>query len=148
MSPNRIYRLSMWLPLVVPVVVIVVMNIWIKGFGLPKPSGFLDLALEVVAGSLLIGGLPYIALALWASRWMRGRSEPDIRRLMYVAPLLMVAVFGATCLVIGVFEDRISDRLALAAFGARTIIPLGYAYVALTMLLRRWLGPRAVEGTT
>ena len=50
MSPLRIYRFSIWLPLLVPAVVIVAMNS-LTSVGLPKPSGRLDVVLETIACS-------------------------------------------------------------------------------------------------
>ena len=147
MAPSRIYRFSIWLPLIVPVSVMLIWNVLITGLGMPKPSGVWDVALEVLAYSGIYGGPPYILLAAWATWWMRGRSERDIRRVMFLAPLLMVAVFGATCLVMGVVADRMRVWLSVAGLGISIIIPLGYAYVALAIGLRRWFGPRAVETT-
>jgi hypothetical protein len=146
MAPDRIYRFSIWLPLIVPLAVIAIMNLLIKGLGMPKPSGFVDVALEALAYSAIYGGLPYILLAAWGTWWIRGRSEPDIRRLMFLAPLLMVALFAVACLVMGAVADRMRIWIAVAGLGIGIIIPLGYAYVALTLVLRRWLGPRSIEG--
>ena len=148
MAPNRIYRFSIWLPHIVPVAVIVIMNILLKGLGMPKPSGVVDIALEALAYSAIYGGLPYLLLAAWATWWIRGRSERDIRRVMFLAPLLMVAVFGATCLVMGAVADRMTVWLSVAGLGISIIIPLGYAYVAIAVGLRRWLGPRSIESAT
>ena len=148
MAPNRIYRFSIWLPLIVPALVMLIWNVLITGLGAPKPSGVFDIVLEVLAYSGIYGGPPYILLAAWATWWIRGRSEPDIRRVMFLAPLLMVAVFGAICLVMGAFADRMRVWLSVAALGISIIIPLGYIYVALAVGLRRWLGPRPIEGAT
>jgi hypothetical protein len=140
-TPNRIYRFSIWLPLIAPVAVIAIMNAFIK-VGMPKPTGFFGVALQLVAYSAIYGGLPYILLAAWGTRWIRGRSEPDIRRVMFLAPLLMVGVFCVACLVMGVLVAQMRVWIAVAGLGIVVIIPLGYAYVALTVALRRWLGTR------
>ena len=145
MSPTRIYRFSIWLPLLVPVVVIIAYNIWITGLGLPKPSGFFDVALELLAYSALYGGLPYIGLASWATWWVGRQPEREIRRIMFLAPLLMLAVWLVACLVMGTIADRMRVWLSVATLGATVIIPLGYIYVTMAVLLRHWLGPRATE---
>jgi hypothetical protein len=145
-SPNRIYRFTIWLPLIVPILVIAAMNILLKGLGMPKPSGYLDISLEVLAYSAIYGGLPYLLLAIWATRWVRGREEPEIRRVMLVAPLLMVVVFGVACLIMGAIGNRMDTWIRIAGRGATIIIPLGYTYVVMAMALRRWLGPPRVEG--
>lgn len=141
-AAHRLYRFSIWLPLLVPAVVIVTMTILVNGLGLPKPSGFVDVALESIAGSGLFGGLPYLALALWARRWMRGRSEREIQRLMLAAPVLMIGAFTGFCLVMGLFADRFSVWLRIAWEFGPLILILGYAYVALTVLLRATLVKR------
>ena len=138
---QRIYRFSIWLPLLVPAVVIVVMNS-LTSVGLPKPSGRLDVVLETIAWSGLFGGLPYLALALWATWWIGDRAEPEIRRLMFRAPLLMVAVFVPTILLAGLAAGApAAPFLAVAVLGAIVIIPVGYAYVGVVMLLRKEWGP-------
>ena len=141
-SPRRIYRFSIWLPLIVPAVMIVVYNILLKGFGMSKASGYVDIVLEMVAYSLIYGGLPYILLASWATWWIRDRSEKEIRRVMFVAPLLMIATFTAACLVMAGISQSWRVWMSVAALGASVTIPLGYAYVAITVLLRHALGPR------
>ena len=144
MSPIRIYRFSIWLPILVPIALIVVMNVLLKGFGMPKPSGALEVMIETLAGSAFIAGLPYAALAFAVTRWMRDRDEIAIRRLMLVAPALMVGVWFVWCLALyGLGGNEAWLRIAL--WGAGLIIPIGYGYVALTILLRWWLGPRSTE---
>ncbi len=135
-AARRVYRFSLWLPLIVPAVVIVAMNILVNGLGMPKPSVVLDVTLERIAGSGLFGGLPYLALALWARRWMRGRSEREIQRLMFAAPVLMIGAFSVFCVAMGVFADRMSIWLRIAWEFSPLILILGYAYVAVTLLLR------------
>ena len=144
MSPLRIYRFSIWLPLLVPAVVIVAMNS-LTSAGMPKPSGRLDVVLETIAWSGLFGGLPYLALALWATWWIRGRTERQIRRLMFVAPLLMVVVFTVVCLIMGLIADRMELWTRIAWELSVIILLLGYGYVALTLLLRYVLTRRAAE---
>src|SRR6187402_2993808 len=113
MAPGRIYRFSIWLPLLVPAALIGMMYILSKGFGTPKLPGVIDVALERIAFSAIYGGLPYILLAAWATRWIRGRSEAEIRRVMFLAPALMVIVFAVACIVMGVVADRMSVWMAV-----------------------------------
>ena len=124
------------------------MNVLLKGFDMPRPSGFIDVALETLAWSAIVGGPPYILLALWATWWIRGRPEPAIRRVMFLAPLLMVAAFAGACLIMGVTGDRMEIWIRIWGRGTSIIVPLGYGYVTLTLLLRRWLGARALEATS
>jgi len=110
MTVTTVYRLCIWLPIVVPAILIVVVNL----FGLSDPVGYVG---EMVAYSLLYGGIPYTLLGLWATWWVGGRPEPEVRRLMFRAPLLMVAVFVPLSLMVGLIV------------GAFVIILLGYTYV-------------------
>jgi hypothetical protein len=144
MTPQRLYRFCIWLPLFVPAAVIVVMNVLLKGLGMPRPSGWLDYVLEIVGGSLLIGGLPYLALALWASWWIKGRQESQIRQLMYVAPVLMLVLFFVVSIVMGLVSDRPGVWTQVMTRYAAVILALGYSYVGVTVALRRILGPRLV----
>src|SRR5262245_136713 len=79
---RTIYRWVLALPLVVP---------WLL-----LPLGLLHIAPPVLekfirlAGlAAVVGGLPYALLALGLLWWMRRKSEPQIRKAMFVAPLLM-----------------------------------------------------------
>lgn len=147
MTPTRIYRFSIWLPVIVPAILIAGLTA-LQQAGVPRPTGVLSIVLQAVGFSLLYGGLPYILLAVWASRWIENRSERDIRRKMFVAPLLMVAVFCVACAAMGLGTSRMSVWLGVAGLGAAVTIPLGYFYVGLAMLLRRWLGPAAIDHAT
>ena len=136
MSIHSIYRISIWLPIVIPAVL----------FGLAKalrlPIADIDV-LEVLVYSLFYGGVPYLPLAIWATWWVGGQPEPEIRRVMFRAPLLMVALFAPAALVVGLVVGALKPFTAVAVLGSIVIIPLGYAYVALAVALRYWLGPRA-----
>jgi len=135
MSIHVIYRASVWLPIVVPAVLIAVVN----AFGLPLAAGVVG---EVLAYSLLYGGIPYAALAMWATWWIGGRPESEIRRLMFRAPLLMVALFVPLALGAGLMVGQLVPFTAVAVLGTVVILILGYAYVGLAVLLREGLGPR------
>jgi len=123
------------LPIVVPAVLIAVVN----AFGLPPAAGVVG---EVLAYSLLYGGIPYAALAMWATWWIGGRPESEIRRLMFRAPLLMVALFVSLALGAGLMVGQLVPFTAVAVLGTVVILILGYAYVGLAVLLREGLGPR------
>jgi hypothetical protein len=137
MSIYTIYRACVWLPIFVPAAVILVANT----FDVRLSNG---VAWEVLAYSLLYGGLPYVVLATWATWWVGGRTEAEIRRLMFRAPLLMVAVFVPVSLAVGLVVGVFEPFAAVAALGAAVIVPLGYAYVGLTVVARHILGPRAM----
>ena len=135
MSIYVVYRTCIWLPILVPAALILVAN----AFSLRLSDG---VAWEVLAYSLLYGGVPYAALAMWATWWVGGRAEAEIRRLMFRAPLLMVAVFVPIAVVTGIVVGAPGPWVAVAVLGSIIILPLGYGYVGLTVLLRRSFGPR------
>lgn len=135
MSITTFYRLCIWLPVAVPGFLIVAVNL----FGLRDPVGWVG---ELIAYSLIYGGVPYLALASWAMWWVGGRTEAEIRRLMYRAPLVMLGVFVPIALLVGVLVGAPGPWAAVALLGAVVIVLLGYSYVGLTVLLRAQLGSR------
>ena len=131
-----IYRLSIWLPLLVPAVVIAVA----RAFDLSIARGLL--LWEMLAYSLLYGGIPYVVLALWATRGVGSHSEPEIRRLMFRAPLVMGSIFVPLALLAGFVVGAPRPFAAVAVLGLVSILVLGYGYVGVAVLLRRGFGPR------
>ena len=144
-SALYIYRIGIWLPLIVPCVVIIAMNVWLKSLGMPKPSGFVDVVLEMLAWSGIMGSPVYLVLGAWASLWIRGRAERTVRRLMFLAPPLMVAAFAAASVAIGLATSHVTQWLGVAGLGAAVAIPISYGYVGLTIALRRTLGPHELQ---
>lgn len=125
--------MSVWLPLLVPGLVAVAVH----GGGLGPGSGPLQKLVQLMLVSLIYGGMPYAALAIWATIRVDRRPEREIRRRALLAPLLMVAVWLLATTVFAILSREARMSLALAGLGAVVIIPLGYAYVAIVMLLRR-----------
>jgi hypothetical protein len=136
LSVHAVYRIAIWMPIVVPALLIAMS----LAMDLRLPA--IGLVFEVVAYSLLYVGVPYALLAVWGTFWVGGRPEPEIRRLMFRTPLLMVTLFVPMALVTGAVVGAFRPWAAVAVLGTIIIIPLGYAYVGLAVLLRRWLGPR------
>lgn len=134
MNAISIYRACVWLPLVVPAIVIVIARL----FDVRLSDG---VVLELLMYSMLYGAVPYALLAVWAMWWVRDKTEAQIRRLMLRAPLMMLALFAAIAVVAGVVTGRPGPFLAVAMLGTAIILPLGYAYVGLTIALRRVFGP-------
>lgn len=137
LSAISVYRLSIWLPLLLPAVVIAVA----RTFGFRLGGGLLW---AMLASSLLWGGPPYSVLALWATWWVGRHSEVEIRRMMLRAPLLMGSIFVPLALVLGLSVGAPGPFTAVAVLGLIHILLLGYGYVGIAILLRRGLGPRQV----
>ena len=129
---HTFYRLAVWLPLALPVVVALIVH----GLDLAVPRGRLQDIVEILLYSLVYGGIPYGALALWATWWIGGRREQDIKRLMYRAPLLMAAVFVPVALITGFIVGAPGPFAAVAVLGALVSIAVGYVYVFFVMLMR------------
>ena len=140
MSISNVYRAVIWLPILVPTAVIASVH----QFGLPPGPNSVRGFAQVLGFSLLYGGLPYAALATWATWWVGGRAESEIRRLMYWAPILMLAVFVPTALIVGLAVGQFTPWSAVALLGSVCIVALGYAYVGLALLIRRAVGPKVV----
>lgn len=98
---------------------------------------------QLLLASLLYGGVPYALLAAWATWWVGGRTEPDIKRLMLLAPFLMAAIYLPVAVMAAMAAGApIGPFLAVGVLGGIVSIPLGFAYVGLVLLLREGLGPR------
>jgi hypothetical protein len=137
MTVRTFYRLSIWLPLLIPSVLVAVVRT-----GANTPAGVVALLYSVLAGSLLYAGVPYAVLALWAMWWTRSKDEHQIRWLVRRAPFLMTGAFALFWIGAGVVI-RERSLVALGLLGAVWIIPVAYAYIGLVLFLRRIFWPPA-----
>jgi hypothetical protein len=131
------YRLAVWLPLALPGVAAVVR----AAFG---PSVFPEPLKPIVGwllGSLVYGGIPYALLALWATVRMGRLDEPEIRRLMFRAPFLMIGMFTLVWFVAGLSVGQ-PQFILLGPLAAFLIIPAGYGYMGFVLLIREQIGTR------
>jgi hypothetical protein len=143
------YRAAIWLPIVLPAAIVFAKN----QFGWPIGRSPLILFLfQILAFSLVYGGIPYFILAVWGSVALKNRSEAQIERLMYRAPLLMASLVVPFYLAIGSglalgarSLSPLEAYLAVSLMGAATAIPLGYVYVGIVMILRRIFGRRLAD---
>ena len=91
MTVRTFYRLSLTLPVLVPAALIAALFVaptlvlWLGNSTSP-------MALGVLTYSLIYGGAPYVALALWAAWSFGEKTEAQIRRLILTLPLLMAGV--------------------------------------------------------
>ena len=145
MRVTTYYRWSLVLPLCLPIAVILALVPLAPYLNsMPVP---LTTPIMVLVWSLLAGGVPYVisACALWF--WMRGKSERGLRRITYVAPLVMIGVYALCCLALAlvVAPDPVftsawwSDLLVFVAYSAALIIALGYGYVVVVDGVRWFL---------
>ena len=128
---QRFYQTSLLLPLIVPALMIAGVFI----FGSPSSPLLSDLGV-VFAGSLFVGGLPYLVVVIWILRRIRGQDEATIRRTFVRAPLVMVTLFVVLTAVIGILSDDWIDTGMFIAICAVATLLLGYAYVGAVFYLR------------
>lgn len=139
----RYYQASIWAPILLPGL------LWggASLFGVPtwEPLG---LVLGTLYMSLYMGGVPYAALAIWATWRVRTMPEPAIRRLALWAPLLMLGVFLPYALAAGAEDGDVWAGFGFFLFCALYIVPIGYAYVGAVFGVRwAWKARRSVGGT-
>ena len=138
---QSIYRLGIWLPLLLPTAVAIA----IHGVGLYLPTSPASKIAQLLLASLLYGGLPYLAVAVWATWWTEGRSESEIRHLMFRAPLVFAAIFMIAASLVGLIVGQPTPFIAVGILGAIASVVLGYFYVLCVVLMREELGPPALD---
>ena len=135
---QRFYRFAIWLPILVSGATILGAAL----VGLPN-FGPLNLIAVSLISSGLYGAIPYSLLAIWASWWIRGRGENEIRRLALFMPVLMLGAFLPFAFLIGASDgDPLLGGLFMVLIAIPYILVLGYAYVGLTFWLRSIAGTR------
>ena len=143
MGPNLFYRLSIWLPLALSFMVIIIMNVALA-FGYKKPTGsVLVTALEFVGYFGVYGGLPYAVLAGFLTWWVKRTPEQAIRRMFLLGPAAAVALFAGATEIVSSFGETGDRWDGVILRFALVVLPLGYFYVGLVFVLRRFLSPSA-----
>lgn len=135
MTVQTFYRGAVWLPLVVPALVAV----GVHAAGVHPSSRPAAGVVQLLLVSGLYGGFPYAVMAAYGTWWIDRRPESQIRRRALRAPLWMLVAWLAFAAFLGIVSGRVQIFLGLAALGTVVIFPLGYAYVALVFLLRRFV---------
>lgn len=135
MSVHAFYRLAVWLPIALPSLVAALFH----GLGLgPTGSEILTLLLA----SLVYGGLPYAPIALFATFWIDGRPEAEIRRRAVRAPFWMIVSFLIFCVVLAIVSRQLIMPAGVFVLGAIASLALGYLYVVIVFAMRDGLfGP-------
>ncbi|HYN09543.1 MAG TPA: hypothetical protein VES67_19315 [Vicinamibacterales bacterium] len=132
MSVQTFYRLAVWLPLAVPGVAVVIVH----GLGLRATGTALDNILQLLLVSLVYGGIPYAPIAVWATIWIGGRTEKEIRRRALRAPIWMIVTFLLFSAWLAIVSANLVMAAAVFVLGVIVILPLGYFYVAMVFALR------------
>ena len=141
MRVTTFYRLSIWLPLVVPGAFAGLR------YGLhiaPAPDSPFGPVVGIFMGSLLYGGVPYAALGLWAIWRIGDYSEPQITRLMIWSPPLMIGASIVFWLLAGLWVGQ-PQFVLVGVLSGVFVIPLGYGYVGFVFMLRTLLRGRFAD---
>lgn len=137
MGVRTFYRLTVWLPLVLPSLLAAVR--WKYGWSaFPEP---LHPFVGMLLGTLVYGGIPYLFLALWATWRIGSLTEPEIKKLILRSPFLMLGVFTLFWFLAGLRVGR-PEFVMLGPFAAIFILTIGYGYMGVVLLIREELGER------
>jgi hypothetical protein len=127
MSARTYYARSLLLPLLVPAGAGLIGML--LGEGAPAAPW-----LRILLYSGLVGGLPYVLVAGGILWWSRRRPARDLRRAIWLAPLLMVPVQLLPLLVYSVVAGGGADAgrfMESMLFMGAFVLLFGYGYVAL-----------------
>jgi hypothetical protein len=78
------YRAAIWLPIAVPAAVVGATHAFAWSI---DNSTLVLFVFQILASSLIYGGIPYFVLAVWGSVALQKKSEAETERLMQLAPL-------------------------------------------------------------
>ena len=138
MTVRRFYRLSLALPILVPGSLLLAFYV-APGLAPWLASSTSWMALGILVYSLLYGGIPYAALALWAAWRFSGESEKEIRRVVVTLPLLM-AIMALLCFTfIAAINGALHRARTLLTVGPAASIVLGYTYVGIVLVARKFV---------
>jgi hypothetical protein len=102
--------------------------------------------LMVAFGSLVIGGIPYLAFLSFFLAWMGDKPEERVRRAVRLAPLRYTSLLTTFALLLSFVADGSVSRddLFMLWLLAGAALGVGYVYVALMELGVWWLRRRGV----
>ena len=140
MNVTRAYKLSLLLPILVPALFAPAL-LFIRSLTEGAAT-----VLMVIITSVVYGGVPYLILVVLLLRWMRGKSEAQIRRALMLSPLLMLIIFQAVAGVwVACFSEarpRINQFMGSLLVLTPFVLLFGYAYVGAAFGLIRVLKRR------
>lgn len=131
MTLQTYYRWALLLPLALPALAMTALL-----------TEYRPMLLFWLGGSLVFAGVPYLLFAIGFLLWSRGRAAEELRRAVWMAPLVFALVL-AGCGVVYVFAtgggggQAWSGLQPLPGIG----VVFGYAYVLLTEAVRLVLRP-------
>ncbi len=136
MNPIKLYKWSLTLPLVVPILFAPTLLL------LRNTTETIAIVVLSIVYSGIVGGIPYLILAIVLFRWMKEKNELQIRKKLLQSPLLMLGVFIACFTLIHLFffilsmgreiNEQITQFTVGLIFCSALILIFGYFYIFLT----------------
>jgi hypothetical protein len=128
---RRFYLVSIWMPVIVPI--FCAAGFEARGGG--TFAGFGDSIGLILVSSLYSTGIPFTIFALWVTHWLctPGRTERQVRRLMWASPLIFTVVAMPYWIVTFSIHDGVAGGLIdSVVFYLPYLIVIGYLYVLAT----------------
>ena len=128
---RRFYLVAIWMPVIVPI--FCAAGFEARGGG--SFAGFGDSIGLLFVLSLYSAGIPFTIVALWVTHWLCApeRTEREVRRLMWAAPLIIAAFALPYWTVIFSIHDGVAGGLLDAVvFYLPYLLVIGYLYVLAT----------------
>jgi hypothetical protein len=129
MTPRSYVHRALAAPVVIPLLAFPLLRVERDPF---------DAIGQVLVGSAIAGGLPYLLFAVLFARWARGRSPAEVERAAWLAPLLFLVPFAGFWLLLVIARGG-TDALGMILGLGAAVLVVGYAYVIAADLLYRAL---------
>ena len=128
MSYPTFYRIAVWLPFVLPSLVVIDMHVLGSRWFLSLLGPLVQFPLMM----FLYGGPAYVALAVWATFWLRGKTRSQIHQMAIRAPWLMVPAFLVLSIYLLVRSGDLAMPVGFFVLGSIVSVVLGYSIVLTT----------------
>jgi hypothetical protein len=135
MSYPTFYRIAVWLPILLPALVVIDMHVLGWRWSLSLLGAFVQFPLMM----FVFGGPTYGPLALWATFWLRGKTRSQIHQMAIRAPWLMVPMFGVLSIYLLVRSGDLAMPAGFFVLGSFISLVLGYSVVLATFGLEQLL---------
>ncbi len=133
MARPTFYRLGLIFPYVFPLLALPLWNV------LDALPGFLTSFLGFSFLSAFVWAIPYLPIAIALLVWSRGRSPERIKGGFLLAPILLAAAVAIFSLLFSSLFSEAGDRLASIGALAGLTLLVGYAFIALWLVLEALL---------
>lgn len=141
-SIHRFFQIVIWAP------AILLLSLPLLEYMSRGPQSFEDMLLTY---GLSFGLLAYPVFAIWATRYMKKKSEPTIVRLIWWAPLIFIPFYGVPWVLYGLAHIVMGEMsgIAMALLWVTLspyIIVVGYMFsMAAFVIYKLFFQPADVE---